>query len=60
MIHSLRGQRILLPVHHFPPRFNAGAENYTLGLAKGLIALGWAGKIPSVLPDILGPLLARS
>ncbi|HWQ12422.1 MAG TPA: glycosyltransferase family 4 protein [Roseiflexaceae bacterium] len=28
--------KIVLPVHHFPPRFSAGAELYTLRLARGL------------------------
>lgn len=32
--------RILLPVHHFPPRYSAGAELYTLRLAKGLLGRG--------------------
>lgn len=32
--------RILLPVHHFPPRYSAGAELYTLRLAQGLIRRG--------------------
>jgi len=32
--------RILLITHFFPPRHNAGTENYTLGLAKSLQANG--------------------
>lgn len=32
--------RILLITHFFPPRHNAGTENYTLGLAKELISRG--------------------
>jgi glycosyltransferase involved in cell wall biosynthesis len=32
--------RILLITHFFPPRYNAGTENYTLGLAKSLQSKG--------------------
>jgi glycosyltransferase involved in cell wall biosynthesis len=32
--------RILLITHFFPPRHNAGTENYTLGLAKSLQSRG--------------------
>ena len=32
--------RILLITHFFPPAFNAGTENYTLGLAKELLKKG--------------------
>lgn len=32
--------KIVLPVHHFPPTYNAGAELYTLRLARRLHALG--------------------
>jgi glycosyltransferase involved in cell wall biosynthesis len=31
---------IVLPVHHFPPRYTAGAEQYTLNLARWLRARG--------------------
>jgi glycosyltransferase involved in cell wall biosynthesis len=34
--------KIVIPVHHFPPRYQAGAENYTFGLARWLIAHGHA------------------
>ena len=33
--------RILLISHFFPPRHNAGTENYTLGLAKSLQSRGY-------------------
>lgn len=32
--------RIVLPVHHFPPRYSAGAELYTLRLARWLQSQG--------------------
>lgn len=32
--------RIVLPVHHFPPRYSSGAELYTFRLAKRLRSLG--------------------
>ncbi|WP_322814514.1 glycosyltransferase family 4 protein [Chloroflexus sp.] len=32
--------RILLAVHHFPPRYSAGAELYTMGLAHELLRRG--------------------
>ncbi len=32
--------KIVLPVHHFPPRYTAGAELYTFRLARWLIAHG--------------------
>ena len=32
--------KIVLPVHHFPPHYNAGAELYTLRLARWLLANG--------------------
>ncbi|NJN16880.1 MAG: glycosyltransferase family 4 protein [Oscillochloris sp.] len=32
--------KIILPVHHFPPHYRAGAELYTERLARGLIAQG--------------------
>lgn len=32
--------RILLPVHHFPPSYSAGAELYTLRLARWLLTHG--------------------
>ncbi|GAB4197489.1 MAG: glycosyltransferase family 4 protein [Roseiflexaceae bacterium] len=32
--------RILLPVHHFPPRYSAGAELYTFRLARRLLDQG--------------------
>lgn len=50
--------KIVLPVHHFPPRYSAGAEQYTLRLARQLIRRGdqaevvcvervdWAGPAP--------------
>jgi glycosyltransferase involved in cell wall biosynthesis len=44
----LRGRRVLLPVHHFPPRYYAGAENYTLGLAKMLLAHGAQAEVVSI------------
>lgn len=34
--------RILLITHFFPPRHNAGTENYTLGLAKALQKKGYS------------------
>jgi len=34
--------KVVIPVHHFPPRYQAGAENYTLGLARWLIRAGHA------------------
>lgn len=32
--------RIVMPVHHFPPRYTAGSELYALRLSKKLIELG--------------------
>lgn len=32
--------RLLLPVHHFPPHYSAGAEHYTLRLAHAMQARG--------------------
>ena len=32
--------KIVLPVHHYPPTYNAGAELYTLRLARRLHAIG--------------------
>lgn len=34
-------KRILLVTHFFPPKHNAGTENYTLGLGKALQAKGY-------------------
>lgn len=34
--------KIVIPVHHFPPRYQAGAENYTFRLARWLLARGHA------------------
>jgi glycosyltransferase involved in cell wall biosynthesis len=36
---------ILLPVHHFPPRYNAGAELYTFRLARWLQAHGHEAEV---------------
>jgi glycosyltransferase involved in cell wall biosynthesis len=36
---------IILPVHHFPPRYTAGAELYTLRLARWLQAHGHAVEV---------------
>jgi glycosyltransferase involved in cell wall biosynthesis len=37
--------KILLAVHHFPPRYNAGAELYTFRLARWLLAHGHAAEV---------------
>jgi glycosyltransferase involved in cell wall biosynthesis len=37
--------RILLVSHFFPPRFNAGTENYTLGLARAFQSRGHAVQV---------------
>jgi glycosyltransferase involved in cell wall biosynthesis len=34
--------KIVIPIHHFPPRYQAGAENYTFGLARWLLRHGHA------------------
>ena len=34
--------KVVIPVHHFPPRFQAGAENYTFRLARWLAGHGHA------------------
>ncbi|NJM39693.1 MAG: glycosyltransferase family 4 protein [Anaerolineae bacterium] len=39
---------ILLPVHHFPPHFNAGAELYTFRLARWLQQRGHAVHVVTV------------
>ncbi|MGL4649141.1 MAG: glycosyltransferase family 4 protein, partial [Caldilineaceae bacterium] len=41
-------RRIVLPVHHFPPRFNAGAENYTFELARTLQANDWTVEVVTI------------
>ena len=40
--------KIVLPVHHFPPRYSAGAELYTLRLARWLLAHGHDTKVVCV------------
>jgi glycosyltransferase involved in cell wall biosynthesis len=40
--------KITLPVHHFPPRYSAGAELYTLRLARWLQAHGHAVEVVTV------------
>jgi glycosyltransferase involved in cell wall biosynthesis len=40
--------RVLLPVHHFPPRYSAGAELYTLRLARWLLAHGHEAEVVCV------------
>lgn len=40
--------RIVLPVHHFPPRYSAGAELYTFRLARWLIARGHEAEVVCV------------
>lgn len=37
--------KVLLAVHHFPPRYSAGAELYTYRLARWLIAHGHAAEV---------------
>src|SRR5262245_27637936 len=32
--------KVVIPVHHFPPRYQSGAENYTFGLARSLMRRG--------------------
>ena len=32
--------KVVIPIHHFPPRYQAGAENYTFGLARWLVRHG--------------------
>lgn len=32
--------KVVIPIHHFPPRYQSGAENYTFGLARWLISHG--------------------
>lgn len=40
--------KVVLPVHHFPPRYNAGAELYTFRLARWLLARGHAVEVVCV------------
>lgn len=40
--------RVLLAVHHFPPHYNAGAELYTLRLARWLRARGHEAEVVCV------------
>ena len=40
--------RIVLPVHHFPPRYSAGAELYTFRLARWLIQHGHEAEVVCV------------
>jgi glycosyltransferase involved in cell wall biosynthesis len=40
--------KIVLPVHHFPPRYSAGAELYTLRLARWLLAHGHEAEVVCV------------
>ncbi|HMO56637.1 MAG TPA: glycosyltransferase family 4 protein [Roseiflexaceae bacterium] len=40
--------KILLPVHHFPPRYSAGAELYTLRLARWLQAHGHHAEVACI------------
>lgn len=40
--------KILLAVHHFPPRYSAGAELYTFRLARWLLAHGHAAEVVCV------------
>lgn len=40
--------KIVLPVHHFPPRYSAGAELYTFRLARWLIQHGHAAEVVCV------------
>jgi glycosyltransferase involved in cell wall biosynthesis len=40
--------KIVLPVHHFPPRYSAGAELYTLRLARQLQARGHDAEVVCV------------
>ena len=40
--------RIVVPVHHFPPRYSAGAELYTYRLAKWLQSHGHAVEVVAV------------
>lgn len=40
--------KIVLPVHHFPPRYSAGAEIYTFRLARRLIEHGHAVEVVAI------------
>lgn len=40
--------RVVLPVHHFPPRYSAGAELYTYRLARWLIEHGHQAEVVCV------------
>lgn len=40
--------KIVLPVHHFPPRYSAGAELYTLRLARRLMSHGHHAEVVCV------------
>ncbi len=40
--------RVLLAVHHFPPRYSAGAELYTMRLARELMARGHSVEVACV------------
>lgn len=40
--------QFVLPVHHFPPRYSAGAELYTYRLAKWLITHGHAVEVVAI------------
>lgn len=40
--------KILLAVHHFPPRYSAGAELYTYRLARWLLTHGHEAEVVCV------------
>ncbi len=46
--------RIILPVHHFPPRYSAGAELYTFRLASWLMQHGHNVEVVTI-ESITGP-----
>ena len=40
--------KVVIPIHHFPPRYQAGAENYTFRLARWLLRRGHAVRVVCV------------
>src|SRR5215471_954830 len=47
--------KVLVPVHHFPPRSNGGVENYTLRLARWLQSHGHEAEVICIEAIDQGP-----
>lgn len=47
--------RLLLPVHHFPPRYTAGAEQYVLRIAHAMQARGHEVQVVTIEEIDAGP-----